>query len=263
MDESMTARISLSVILGVVSCANAQSETLAVDYLSDVKPILASKCFACHGALRQQASLRLDAASLISVGGDSGPAVVPGDATESVLLQRVSDEDPDFRMPPEGEGERLTEQQVALLRAWILAGAPTPADEPVPADPREHWAYQPITRTELPSARKPDRNQIDDLLDVVHLENGLQPAPAAERATWLRRVYFNLIGLPPTRAELREYLADDSAAANLRVVDDLLARPEYGQHWGRHWMDVWRYSDWAGFGEQVRYSQKHIWRWRD
>src|SRR5690606_2265752 len=116
-----------------------------INYANDIKPILATKCFACHGALKQEAGLRLDAAQLIRAGGDSGPAITPGSSQDSLLIARVAAENISERMPPEGEGEALSAEQLAKLRLWIDQGAPAP-EEPIPPDPRQHWAYQPPTR---------------------------------------------------------------------------------------------------------------------
>ena len=122
-----------------------------VDYEQHIKPLLREKCAACHGALEQEAGLRLDAGTLIRQGGDSGPAIEPGDAAASLLLQRVVAEDPSQRMPPEGEGERLNPAQIANLTAWIASGADFPAEETVPVDPAQHWAYQTVARPALPA----------------------------------------------------------------------------------------------------------------
>jgi hypothetical protein len=231
-----------------------------VDYLKEIKPLLATKCFACHGALKHESGLRLDAASLLRQGGDSGPAITPGDAEQSLLIHKVTAGEIE-RMPPADEGEPLTPQQIALVKAWIDQGAPAP-DEPIPADPREHWAYQPITRPATPRQLN-GSNPIDAFLAVQHTEGGIEPVGPASKEILLRRVYFDLIGLPPARRELRDFLADDSPRAYEKVVDRLLASPQYGERWGRHWMDVWRYSDWTGYANEIRYSQRHIWRWRD
>src|SRR5262245_25230701 len=235
-----------------------------VDYLRDVKPILAQKCFACHGALKQQSGLRLDTAATIRSGGDSGPAVVAGRSSESLLIKRVSTKDVESRMPPEGEGEALESAQLAMLKAWIEQGAEAP-DEPLPPDPRVHWAYKSPVRPAVPAVQRGSwvRNPIDAFVAANYERLGLSPAEPAEKQVLLRRVYLDLIGLPPTVDELRAFLADESPGAYERVVFDLLERPEYGQRWGRHWMDVWRYSDWAGYKQEVRESQRHIWRWRD
>ena len=236
-----------------------------VDYERDVKPLFMEKCSACHGALKQEAGLRLDAATLIRQGGDSGAAIVPGAASESLLLQRVSAEDADERMPPEGEGERLTTEQLALVRTWIERGAAAPVDEVILASPREHWAYQVPVRSNLPKIDDADwtANPIDNFIAEQHRLAAVTPVDVADRQTLVRRLYLDLIGLPPTRQQRDDFLQDDSSDAYSRLVDQLLDSPQHGERWGRHWMDVWRYSDWNGYKDQLRGSQRHIWRWRD
>ena len=237
-----------------------------VDYVRQIKPILRAHCYACHAAIKQQSGLRLDTAVSARRGGDSGVAVVPGDAQQSLLMQVVTGE-AGFRMPPEGEGERLHEDELALLRAWIEQGALAPSDEAPERDPREHWSYQPVQRPAIP--RVADRpwtgNPIDAFVAARHEALGLEARPAADKQVLLRRVYLDLVGMPPTRDQLHAFLADSSPRAYERVVERLLASPEYGERWGRHWMDVWRYSDWYGRrpSNEIRYSQRHIWRWRD
>ena len=236
----------------------------SVDYVGSVKPILETKCFACHGALKQESGLRLDAASLIFQGGDSGVILEPGDADASALLERVSATDIDYRMPPEGEGSPLDAAQIETIRTWINEGAIAP-DEPIPPHPDEHWAYQKTVRPPVPAVKNPVwvNNALDQFIAASHDRAGLTPVPAAAPEVLLRRVYLDLIGLPPTHEQLITFLNDKSPGAYEREVDRLLNSPQYGERWGRHWMDVWRYSDWSGFGELVRYSQRHIWRWRD
>jgi hypothetical protein len=233
-----------------------------VDYLRDVKPILARKCTSCHGALKQKAQLRLDAASLILKGGDQGPAVEPGKAAESLLIDAVTGANGVQRMPL--DGEPLSDAEIATLKAWIDQGARAP-DEAIPQDPRQHWAFQKPQRPPVPVVQDPEwnGNAIDAFVAAEHAKRGLTPQPIADKRTLLRRVFLDLIGLPPTRAEMQEFLRDDSPDAYQKVVDRLLASAHYGERWGRHWMDVWRYSDWDGYGAEVRESQPHIWRWRD
>jgi hypothetical protein len=168
-------------------------------------------------------------------------------------------------MPPEKEGEALTAQQIETLRSWIDQGAKAP-DEPIPEDPRKHWAFQPPRRPAVPEVRGQKsevRNPIDAHLDTERARQGLTANPPADRATLLRRIYLDLIGLPPSRAELEAVRDDKREDWYERVVDRLLASPQYGERWGRHWMDVWRYSDPFGYAMELRYSQQHIWRWRD
>ncbi len=244
--------------------AAAKSAPETVDYLRDIKPILSARCFSCHSALRQKANLRLDASQLIRQGGDSGPAFKPGQSAESLLLHAVTGTRKATPMPPKSEGEPLTEKQIALLAAWIDQGAVAPVEK-IPEDPRQHWAFVAPVRPAVPVVKNAAwvRNPIDAFLAREHEQRGLQPLPAAEPAVLLRRIYLDLIGLPPTLAELAAFQQDTSPQAYERVVDQLLERPQYGERWGRHWMDVWRYSDWHGLGAQLRYSQKHIWHWRD
>lgn len=238
----------------------------AVDYLQQIKPLLVKRCYACHGALKQNAGLRVDTAALIQQGAESGPVVVAGDAAKSRLIEVVL-RTGDVKMPPEGEGASLTADEILLLKQWINSGAAGPADELPQADPRDWWSYRRPQRAAVPGVKNPGwvMTPIDAFVAARHDELGLTPAPPADRATWLRRATFDLIGLPPTRAEMHRFLADSSADAMEKVVDDLLQRPQYGERWGRHWMDIWRYSDWYGSRNinEIRYSQRHIWRWRD
>jgi hypothetical protein len=232
-----------------------------VDYARDIKPLLVDKCYSCHGAWKQKAKLRVETVALLKKGGRSGPAVMPGKPTESAILAHLTGSNVHERMPPEGEGERLTAAQIATVRRWIEEGAIGP-DEPPPPDPREHWAFRPPVRPPIPPAAGP--NPIDRFLAARHQQLGLIPEPEADRHTLLRRVTIDLTGLPPTPEDIRAFLADTTPDAYEKVVDRLLASPRFGERWGRHWLDVWRYSDWSGENNnQVRGSPKHIWRWRD
>jgi mono/diheme cytochrome c family protein len=233
-----------------------------VDYSRDIKPIFKERCYACHGALKQQSGLRVDTAALVRKGGDSGPAVELGNAEDSLLVLRVTADDIADRMPP--EGKPLTEQQIALVRRWIKQGAAGPADEQPESDPRQHWAFQRPVRPAVPRAGDAAAlHPIDALIVAERERRGLKPVGLADKRLLLRRVYLDLIGLPPTREQLQAFVDDTSSDAYERVVDRLLDSPQYGERWGRHWMDVWRYSDWFGLGAQLRNSQKHIWHWRD
>ncbi|MCA9147305.1 MAG: DUF1549 domain-containing protein, partial [Planctomycetales bacterium] len=234
-----------------------------VDYLRDVKPILHERCFACHGALKQESDLRLDTGSLIRQGGASGAAIEPGKAAASLLIERVVAESEDERMPP--EGKPLTVDEIAVLKQWIDAGAVSPDDEQPDEDPAQHWAFQLPVQSEVPHTNDPlwSHNPIDAFIAAERERRDLMPVPLVERPVLLRRVYLDLIGLPPTRAQMQAFLDDTRDDAYERVVSELLESPHYGERWGRHWMDVWRYSDWFGLGAQLRYSQKHIWHWRD
>jgi len=224
---------------------------IGVDYEKDIKPLLKERCYACHGALKQKAGLRLDTVAAMKTGGDGGNILM---ADHTLLLERITTTDKDDRMPPEGEGSMLTPAQVAKLKDWLAAGAPSPASEQPEPDPRAHWAYQPP---------KSSGKSMDALLAARLASQKLQPQPEAAPEIWLRRVYLDLIGLPPSPEQITAFLSDKSPLAHERVVDHLLATPQYGERWARHFMDIWRYCDWYGLGDQLRHSQKHIWHWRD
>ncbi len=240
----------------------------AVDYSRQIKPLLQARCYACHGVLKQESKFRLDTAALAIKGGENGAAIVPGEAVASALIKRVSAKDESQRMPP--EGEPLTAAQMELLRRWIAQGAKAAADEQPERDPRDHWAFRtpvrpavPDLKSEISNLKFQINNPIDAFIASEYQKRGLKPQPSADKRVWLRRVSLDLVGLPPTRAELDAFVADQSAEAFPKVVTRLLDSPQYGERWGRHWMDIWRYSDWWGLGAEVRNSQKHIWHWRD
>jgi hypothetical protein len=242
-------------LLSTVIPFSVASAAESVDYRREVKPILSSRCFSCHGALQQKAGLRLDASSLIRKGSKNGPILTPGKSAESLLVDAVLGKDRG-RMPPEKDGPALTARQIALLKTWIDQGAKMP-DEPIPEDPRKHWAFVPPRRSAI--------SGIDALLDAKRQPAGVKPRPEAAKEALLRRVTFDLIGLPPTPAELHAFLADGSPDAYEKVVERLLASPQHGERWARHWMDVWRYSDWYGRRAvpDVWNSAPQVYRWRD
>lgn len=265
VEESAVVSIAVCLFLTMTQAVTADDR---VDYLKQIRPILRERCIACHGALKQKAGLRLDTAAHAIKGGDSGPAIEPGDADGSLLYTRVSATNDQERMPP--EGEPLTPEQIARVRQWIAQQAEAPGDEPPDQDPRDHWAFKAPLRPRLPAIDEstPDgtrwqHNPIDRFMAAEHSRHSLVQQAEADKRVWLRRVYFDLIGLPPTPEELNSFLADEAPDAHDKVVARLLASPQYGQRWGRHWMDIWRYSDWWGLGAEVRNSQKHIWHWRD
>ncbi|MBC7815768.1 MAG: DUF1549 domain-containing protein, partial [Planctomycetaceae bacterium] len=237
-----------------------------VDYLREIKPILKERCFACHGVLKQQSKLRLDTGANIRQGGDTGPAVVAGNLANSPLIERITSADASIRMP--AEGKPLTAEQIALIKTWIEQGVTSPENEPPEPDPREHWAFKKPIRPavrQIEDQKSEIKNPIDSFVLARLEERGWTPRPLAEKHVLLRRVYLDLIGLPPTRDELQAFLADESPSAYETVVDRLLRDPRYGERWARHWMDIWRYSDWYGRRHvpDVWNSAPQIWRWRD
>ncbi len=257
----------LLILLGSGSVVLADDG--AVDYTRDVKSIFRERCSACHGALKQEGGLRLDTGSLARTGGDSGAAVVPGDVEHSPLIERISASDANVRMPP--EGKPLTAEQIRVLTRWIQSGAVSPDNEQPEQDPGKHWAFQQPVRPEVPwnpDASGPESaqlNPIDAFISAPRRSHGIPAMPSTDKATLLRRVCLDLKGLPPTAEELQVFLADDSPTAYEQAVDRALASPQHGERWARHWMDVWRYSDWYGRRSvpDVMNSYPMIWRWRD
>ncbi|MBL9124646.1 MAG: PSD1 domain-containing protein [Planctomycetaceae bacterium] len=235
----------------------------AVDFVRDIRPLLAASCFKCHGPEKQESGLRLDVRDSALQGGDGGAVLVAGKSGESRLVQYISGDDPEHVMPPEGEGDRLTAEQVALVRRWVDAGLSWPAEaagaERVHSS---HWAYQPPQRAPLPTVARPHwpRNAIDYFI-LARLESeGLAPAPEAERGPLLRRLSLDLTGLPPTAAELDDYLLDSRADAHEQQIERLLASPAQGERWTRVWLDLARYADTNGYEKDDR---RTMWRYRD
>ncbi len=228
-----------------------------VDYVRDIKPILKDRCYACHGALAKKAELRLDSGNGIHA------AIVPKKPGESVLLDRVSEKDESERMPP--EGVPLTAEQIAKLKTWIEEGAKYPADDKPEPSPQDHWAFRKPVKAEPPPVGLPafNKNPVDRFVASQWKRRNLAPRPEADKRILLRRLHLDLTGLPPSAERIAAFLKDESADAYEKEVDRLLASPQYGERWARHYLDIWRYSDWWGLGAEVRNSQKHMWRWRD
>lgn len=252
-------RLLLGLFLATLTHTGHASEV--VDYARDVKPLLKNKCYACHGRVKQEAGLRLDAGTLALSGGDNGKVVLPGNGSMSPLITRVSSNDEDQRMPP--EGSPLAPDEIALLRLWIDQGAQYPVDEPVAAEGDQHWAFRPIHAVPIPQVNN-TRWPIDpiDHFVLARLESrGWHPAEPASPAALLRRVYLDLIGTPPTIAEQDRFLTTATADAYGRMVDGLLGRPGYGERYGRRWLDVVRYADSNGYERDK--AKPEVWRYRD
>ncbi|MCA9197862.1 MAG: DUF1549 domain-containing protein, partial [Planctomycetales bacterium] len=233
-----------------------------VDYLRDVKPVLRERCFACHGSLKQEAELRLDTVDAMRHGSYSGSVLDANNVDASMLWQRITATDEE-RMPPEGAA--LSAEEIQAIRTWMIQGAVGPIDEQPEADPTQHWAFLPPVASPIPNTKASATNPIDAFLNDKLVSAGIAPNPAADPSLQLRRLSIDLIGLVPNQSEQQAFLAaytESPEQAYADAVQQLLHRPEHGQRWARHWMDIWRYSDWYGLGEQVRFSQKHIWRWR-
>ncbi len=209
----------------------------AVDYVRDVKPILAKHCVNCHGPQKQRAGLRLDSAKAILEGGNSGATLIPGKSGESLLILALTGSDQVKPMPPK-ELPRVPPEQIAVLRAWIDSGAKAPATETVSGTDNKssHWAFQPIKRHAVPQVKDVGwvRNPIDAFILAKLQAAGLKPSPEADRNTLARRVSLDLTGLPPTLADLEAIQNDKSLDWYERYVDRLLASPHYGERMARH-----------------------------
>lgn len=260
---------------GLLSGAEREPEVPsdeARQFEEEVRPILVRHCYECHSAEADEigGELLLDSRPGWAEGGSRGPAIVPGDAKRSLLMQAIHWDDFDLQMPPD---EKLSARDIATLAAWIQRGAPDPREEKTADGYKDvfdieqrmanHWAWQPMVQAEIPDHE--NSNWVRQPLDAFILrrltESGLEPAPPADRATWLRRVTFDLTGLPPTPSEIERYLADKSTEADQRVVDELLARDSFGENWGQHWLDLVRYAETKG--HEGDFGIAHAWRYRD
>jgi mono/diheme cytochrome c family protein len=230
-----------------------------------IRPVLAENCFACHGPAKQKLGLRLDSRPALLKGSENGPVVLPGDVENSLLVQVIRWGGA-TKMPPKGQ---LTPQAIADLTAWVKVGLPWPESKPVGSGGtreawKRHWAFQPTRSPPPPVVADPSwpRTSIDRFI-LASLENkGLTPSPTADRRTLLRRVSFDLIGLPPSPEEIAEFETDVAPDAYARVVERLLASPHYGERWGRHWLDVARYADTKGyvFFEEANFPWAYTYR---
>jgi len=232
---------------------------------SEVRPLLLSQCSDCHGAEEQSGGLRIDSLASLLSGGDTGPAIVPGDVESSLLIQAIR-QTGELRMPPDS---RLNEDQVKVLERWISLGAPWPVGgrgsasesqhDAAEAKRRSHWAFQPVGNPPLPllSDYSWCRNPIDFFVLAALESKGMAPSPRADRRTLIRRVYYDLVGLPPSKEEVDQFVSDPGGDLDIyrSLCERLLDSPQYGVQWGRRWLDVARYSDTKGYvpGAEDRY----------
>lgn len=230
-------------------------EAAPVDFVNDVRPVFEAHCYDCHGADKQKSGLRLDVKSAAFAGGDNhGPDIVPGKASESPLIQFLTTDIKDEMMPP--KGARLSTEEIDILTRWVNEGAhwPDGVDLVELEDTSDHWSFKPVTV-------QPGDHSIDSFIDARLKANELSRSPEADRRTWLRRVTFDLIGLPATPEEISSFQKDTSPSAYSKVVDRLLASPRYGERWAQHWLDVVRYADTHGF--EVNTERAYAWPYRD
>ncbi len=257
----LNASLAIAASAGTATDARGGGapDAAGVDFARDIRPMLEARCWKCHGPDKRKGGVRLtNRAEALQAGNSGDPALAPGDAKHSLLVKVVSSRDPDERMPPESEGAPLDARQIALLTRWIDEGAAWPAD----AAATRHWAYVRPVRPPLPAVKDAawSRNPIDRFVLARLEQEGLAPAPPAAKELLLRRVYLDLVGLPPSPAEVDAFLADAAPDAYEKVVDRLLASPQYGERWARLWLDLARYADSNGFqADQIR----RVWPYRD
>ena len=234
-----------------------------VDFKTQIRPILVSRCVGCHGAKKQESGLRLDFRKPALAGGDSGVAIQSGKPAASLLLKRIRSADPNDRMPP--KGKPLSGVQVALITRWISEGASWPEDGGIARSETDHWSFQPIHAPPVPEiAGKGIRNAIDRFVRARLKEHGLVAAPEANPNTLLRRLHLDLTGIPPTPAEITNFLVErrgDPEKAYSSAVDRLLKSPHFGERWALEWLDLARYADSDGYEKDL--PRPHAFRWRD
>jgi mono/diheme cytochrome c family protein len=250
-----------------VPAAEAQPEAVPAAgtsvFETEIQPILSKRCFTCHGPEKQKSGLRLDLQETAMHGGDSGAVIVAGDPDNSLLIQLVSGADPDRQMPP--KGDLLAADQIAALKAWIAAGAEwsqAASDAPVQVA-SDHWAFQTPVCPDVPAVQNADwpGNDIDRFILAKLESEGVAPSPEADKVTLVRRLYYDLIGIPPTPEEVDQFVADDSPSAYPRMVNKLLASEHFGERWGRYWLDLARYADSDGYEKDG--VRPYAYRYRD
>ncbi len=269
---SITACVVLNALVPLVLVAEEKAnDGDLVFFEKEVRPLLVKHCYECHSeeAGKRKGGLWLDRRDAWQTGGDAGPAIVPGEPEKSLLIHSIRYHDPDLQMPPKS---RMGEGEIAVLEKWVAVGAPDPRDAAMSIAgqeeinyeaARKEWAFRPVVKPPVPETDNSawGRHPVDHFILAALEAKGLAPAADAAPAMLLRRVHYDLTGLPPTVAELRDFAADPSPEAFARVVEDLLARPAFGEKWGRHWLDVVRYAD--SNGGDRNYTFYQAWRYRN
>lgn len=254
---------------GQLVCADAPAtEAISAEgrdfFEKEVRPLLVKRCFECHGGTKASGGLSLATANGWKKGGESGPAIIPGKPAESPLIDAIHYRT--MQMPPADKGGKLPDSEIAILTQWVEMGAPDPRDGTDQLggmsreEARNWWAFQPLPPTSEASPAA-DAKYIDELIQREIERHGLKATPSADRRTLIRRVTYDLTGLPPTPAEVDAFVADESPDALKNLIDRLLDSPQYGVQWGRHWLDVVRYADTAG--ENTDRPLPHAWRYRN
>jgi len=275
--HDLTMSICLTAVLfaarmGVITGQLAAADQLTVPvekptaeqlqfFESKIRPVFIEHCQKCHGPEKQWSGFRLDSREGLLKGGETGAAIVPGNPAESPLVRQIRHEEGESAMPPKG---KLSDLQIADIVKWIEMGVPYPATVRNPSernrDPN-HWSFQPVVRPDVPAVQGVVASPIDAFILAKLHASGLQPTRPADKRTLIRRVTFDLTGLPPSPEEIDAFLADERPTAYPELIDRLLASSAYGEHWGRHWLDVARYADSNGLDENVAHG--NAWKYRD
>ena len=253
--------LPFGVLFFIAACAGAAEDDAETLFETRVRPLLAQTCFRCHGGEKTSHDLRVDSRAALLKGGKSGAAIVPGEPGKSLILSAIEfRDDGEFQMPPEG---KLPAETIAAVTTWIKRGAPWPEAKPGAAAfaPQAHWAYQPVKKFEPPADPSGwSDHPVDRFVSAKWREKNLSPAELADKRTLIRRLYFDLTGLPPPPEEVDAFVADASPDAWTKLIDRLLESPHYGERWGRHWMDVVRYADTAGDNADYPVPEARLYR---
>jgi mono/diheme cytochrome c family protein len=255
----------IGVLLSVPAspaASRAEEQPTQIDFDRDVKPVFAKHCISCHGPDKQRGDFRLDRKLDALRGGESGASIHPRKAADSPLLRRVTSTDKDTMMPP--KGERLSEAEVATLKLWIEQGAKWPDDASSATNPADWWSFKPLKKPTVPTINNPQftiHNTIDNFILAKLSDKRLSPSPEADRRTLTRRLYFDLIGLPPTPDEIDAFVKDPAPDAYEKLVDKLLSSPHYGERWARHWLDVVHFGETHGYDKDK--PRPNAWPYRD
>lgn len=256
--------IGLALVVMVVGRAEVSTGDDSPDAKSEqffelkVRPVLAGTCVKCHGESKASGGLRVDSREALLTGGDSGPAIAPGDPQGSLLITAIGHADDVLKMPPKAP---LPPTVQADLKAWVAAGAPWPSAAEGPITGEAHWAFQPLDVIAVPDeGAEWSSHPIDRLIAVEQARHGVRPVARADRGALIRRASYDLIGLPPAPARVMAFVADDRPDAFARLIDELLASPQYGERWGRYWLDLARYADTAGDNSDYPIREAYLYR---
>ena len=270
--ECWALNVSIFFLAGLACRAANLTAAQTQFFENKIRPVLSQNCYKCHSVTSEKVKggLLLDSREATLKGGETGPAVVPGNLDQSLLIKAVRYDDPDLQMPP--KGKKLSDEQIADLEQWVKMGAPDPrtatlAQKEWKASSKDHWAWQPLTKPAVPDVKNSawGKTPVDNFILTKLESKNLTPNPIADKRTLIRRASFDLIGLPPTPEEVEAFVKDESLDAFAKVVDRLLASPHYGERWGRHWLDVARYSDTKGMVKRQREDphSPYAWTYRD